>query len=77
MAHGKICYLEIPANRAEDSARFDSEIFGWKRKCAGRGANRGRSRYAIASGVPDLRRHRARRRRRIWSGYRVRLHPNA
>ena len=22
MPHGKICYLEIPANRAEDSARF-------------------------------------------------------
>ena len=30
MPHGKICYLEIPANRAEDSARFYSEIFGWK-----------------------------------------------
>ena len=30
MAHGKICYLEIPANRAEDSGRFYSEIFGWK-----------------------------------------------
>src|SRR3954467_9788018 len=30
MAHGKICYLEIPANRAEDSAQFYSEIFGWK-----------------------------------------------
>ena len=30
MLHGKICYLEIPANRAEDSARFYSEIFGWK-----------------------------------------------
>jgi uncharacterized protein len=29
MPHGKICYLEIPANRAEDSARFYSEIFGW------------------------------------------------
>ena len=29
MAHGKICYLEIPANRAEDSARFYSDIFGW------------------------------------------------
>jgi hypothetical protein len=24
MPHGKICYLEIPANRAEDSARFYS-----------------------------------------------------
>jgi predicted enzyme related to lactoylglutathione lyase len=30
MPHGKICYLEIPAKRAEDSARFYSEIFGWK-----------------------------------------------
>ena len=29
MPHGKICYLEIPANRAEDSARFYSNIFGW------------------------------------------------
>lgn len=29
MPHGKICYLEIPANRAEDSAQFYSEIFGW------------------------------------------------
>jgi len=26
MPHGKICYLEIPANRAEDSARFYSDI---------------------------------------------------
>jgi predicted enzyme related to lactoylglutathione lyase len=30
MPHGKICYLEIPANRAEDSSRFYSDIFGWK-----------------------------------------------
>src|SRR5512132_83399 len=30
MPHGKICYLEIPANRAEDSAHFYSDIFGWK-----------------------------------------------
>jgi predicted enzyme related to lactoylglutathione lyase len=30
MPHGKICYLEIPANRAEDSAEFYSSIFGWK-----------------------------------------------
>ena len=29
MPHGKICYLEIPANRAEDSARFYSDLFGW------------------------------------------------
>jgi len=30
MPHGKICYLEIPASRAEDSARFYASIFGWK-----------------------------------------------
>jgi uncharacterized protein len=30
MPHGKICYLEIPANRAEDAARFYSTIFQWK-----------------------------------------------
>jgi predicted enzyme related to lactoylglutathione lyase len=30
MPHGKICYLEIPANKAADSASFYSSIFGWK-----------------------------------------------
>ena len=30
MPHGKICYLEIPANRAEDAAEFYAEIFGWR-----------------------------------------------
>ena len=30
MPHGKICYLEIPANKAEDAATFYSSIFGWK-----------------------------------------------
>ena len=29
MAHGKICYLEIPAITAEASAEFYSTIFGW------------------------------------------------
>src|SRR6478609_8553945 len=37
MPHGKICYLEIPANRAEDSARFYSDIFGWKVRQRGDG----------------------------------------
>jgi len=37
MPHGKICYLEIPANRAEDSARFYSDIFGWKVRARGDG----------------------------------------
>ncbi len=30
MPHGKICYLEIPANTAEASAAFYSSIFAWK-----------------------------------------------
>lgn len=29
MGHGKICYLEIPANKAEHAAAFYSGIFGW------------------------------------------------
>ena len=29
MTHGKICYLEIPAKRAEDAAAFYANIFGW------------------------------------------------
>jgi predicted enzyme related to lactoylglutathione lyase len=29
MPHGKICYLEIPAAKAEDAAAFYSAIFGW------------------------------------------------
>src|SRR5204863_8720333 len=35
--HGKICYLEIPANKAEDSADFYSRIFGWKVRRRGDG----------------------------------------
>ncbi len=37
MAHGKICYLEIPANKAEDAAGFYSAIFGWKTRQRGDG----------------------------------------
>lgn len=37
MPHGKICYLEIPADAAEDSARFYSEIFGWSVRKRGDG----------------------------------------
>ena len=37
MPHGKICYLEIPAKRVEDSARFYSEIFGWSVRQRGDG----------------------------------------
>jgi len=35
--HGKICYLEIPANKAEDSADFYGRIFGWKIRRRGDG----------------------------------------
>jgi predicted enzyme related to lactoylglutathione lyase len=37
MPHGTICYLEIPANRVEDSARFYTEIFGWTLRTRGDG----------------------------------------
>ena len=30
MPHGKICYLEIPANKAADAAAFYAGLFGWK-----------------------------------------------
>src|SRR3954462_5778894 len=36
-SHGKICYLEIPANKADDSAEFYSSIFGWKVRARGDG----------------------------------------
>ena len=38
MAHGKICYLEIPADTAEASAAFYGKIFGWKVRHRGDGA---------------------------------------
>jgi len=37
MPHGKICYLEIPANTAEASAEFYGRIFGWKVRRRGDG----------------------------------------
>ena len=37
MPHGKICYVEIPANKAEDAAAFYSAIFGWKVRQRGDG----------------------------------------
>lgn len=37
MPHGKICYLEIPANVAEDAAAFYSRIFGWRVRPRGDG----------------------------------------
>jgi predicted enzyme related to lactoylglutathione lyase len=37
MAHGKICYLEIPAKTAEASADFYSRMFGWRVRKRGDG----------------------------------------
>jgi predicted enzyme related to lactoylglutathione lyase len=37
MPHGKICYLEIPANTAEASADFYKGIFGWSVRKRGDG----------------------------------------
>ena len=37
MPHGKICYLEIPANRPESSANFYRSIFGWTVRARGDG----------------------------------------
>jgi predicted enzyme related to lactoylglutathione lyase len=36
--HGKICYIELPAADPALSARFYSEIFGWKIRARGDGA---------------------------------------
>jgi predicted enzyme related to lactoylglutathione lyase len=38
MPHGKICYLEIPANAPADSAKFYADIFGWEVRKRGDGA---------------------------------------
>ena len=38
MPHGKICYIEIPANKAEDAAEFYSSIFGWAIRQRGDGS---------------------------------------
>lgn len=38
MAHGKICYLEIPATDIAISAKFYQGVFGWKLRQRGDGA---------------------------------------
>jgi len=38
MAHGKICYLELPAQDVERSATFYQTLFGWKTRRRGDGA---------------------------------------
>lgn len=37
MPHGKICYLEIPADTADAAADFYGSIFGWKIRRRGDG----------------------------------------
>jgi predicted enzyme related to lactoylglutathione lyase len=37
MPHGRICYLEIPARTAQESAAFYVKIFGWKVRQRGDG----------------------------------------
>jgi predicted enzyme related to lactoylglutathione lyase len=38
VAHGRICYVEIPAVDAEASSRFYERVFGWKSRVRGDGA---------------------------------------
>lgn len=38
MAHGKICYLELPATSVERSAAFYRDLFGWEMRTRGDGA---------------------------------------
>jgi predicted enzyme related to lactoylglutathione lyase len=37
-AHGKICYVEIPATNIEESANFYAKVFGWQIKKRGDGS---------------------------------------
>jgi hypothetical protein len=38
MAHGKICYVELPASDVERSAAFYRGVFGWQMRTRGDGA---------------------------------------
>ncbi len=37
-AHGKICYVEIPATNIQESADFYAKVFGWQIKKRGDGS---------------------------------------
>ncbi len=37
LAHGKVCYIEIPATDAQRSAEFYGEVFGWNIRRRGDG----------------------------------------
>lgn len=36
-AHGKICYIEMPANDIAESAKFYQDVFGWTTRQRGDG----------------------------------------
>lgn len=38
LEHGKVCYLELPANDIERSAEFYGNVFGWVSRRRGDGA---------------------------------------
>jgi predicted enzyme related to lactoylglutathione lyase len=38
LSHGKICYVEIPANNVAQSAEFYQRVFGWKTRRRGDGS---------------------------------------
>src|SRR5947207_15940900 len=38
LSHGKICYVEIPANNVAQSAEFYQRVFGWKVRRRGDGS---------------------------------------
>ena len=38
LAHGKICYIEMPARDVEASASFYSRVFGWRIRRRGDGS---------------------------------------
>jgi uncharacterized protein len=46
--HGKICYLEIPADDIDVSAKFYSSVFGWRLRTHGDG------RVAFDDGVGEV-----------------------
>ena len=59
MPHGKICYLEIPADRAEDPATFYSGGFDWTVRPREDGRRRDRTRLFVEltpDGVAELQR---------------------
>src|SRR5215471_17262510 len=60
MSHGKICYVELPANDEKRSAAFYEAVFGWRVRARGDGKlafddATGAVSGAFVSGRPPLR----------------------